>query len=267
MSKILAVMALFIGLALAGYAGKGLLDTQKMNEQGQKAYSQIRESIKKSSSGDLSGFADSGSSNDTGYLTDASGYDVIAVPELFIDFDMLAQINTDAAAWLYSPGTVIDYPVMRADDYSFYLNHLPDKSVNKNGSLFIDYNNSPDFKDFLTVIYGHHMKSGEMFGSLVKYKEQEYFDDHPFMYLYTNGSNYRIDIAYGFVISARDWSDNGFMYEENLPALLSYAQKNTTFFSEMEGGYTQNERIIALSTCSYEYSDARYVIIGILREA
>ena len=75
----------------------------------------------------------------------------------------------------------------------------PDGTYNANGSLFIDYNNAWDFSDQLTVIYGHHMKSGQMFGSLKGYKGQAYFENHPYMYLYTDNGNYRIDLLYGCV--------------------------------------------------------------------
>jgi sortase B len=186
-----------------------------------------------------------------------------SIPPVFIDFEGLKKINSDAAAWLYCPGTVIDYPVMRADDYDWYLHHLPDSSYNANGTLFLDSNCSEDFQVGLSIIYGHHMKSGRMFGSLTGYKKQDYFDEHPYMYLYTEKENYRIDLKYGCVISAGEWRDRAFMYEVNLKALLAYASAKTTFESAAE--YGADDRFLVLSTCSYEFDDARYIVIGILR--
>jgi len=185
------------------------------------------------------------------------------IPDMSIDFAALRAINSDAAAWLYCPDTVIDYPVMKAEDYGYYLHHLPDGTYNANGTLFIDYNCAPDFSDSLTIIYGHNMKSGRMLGSLEKYKKQAYFDEHPIMYLYTAGGNYRIDLMYGCVIGAGEWRERAFMYEVNLDALLAYAAYNTTFTSEAR--YAKGDRVVALSTCSYEFDRARYVVIGILR--
>ena len=103
-------------------------------------------------------------------------------------------------AWLYCPDTVIDYPVMKADDYSYYLKHLPDGTHNANGTLFLDYNCAPDFSDSLSVIYGHKMKSGKMFGSLEGYKKEGYYSEHPYMYLYTKQGKFRINLVYGCVI-------------------------------------------------------------------
>ena len=187
----------------------------------------------------------------------------VPIPHMDIDFDALQAVNQDAVAWLYCPDTVIDYPVMRATEYDYYLRHLPDGTYNINGTLFIDYHNAADFSDSLTIIYGHHMDSGRMFGSLVGYKEQDYYAAHPYMYLYTRQGNYRIDLMYGCVIGAGEWRERSFMFKENLGNLMAFAAGNTTFASDLR--YTEGDRIIAMSTCSYEFDDARYVVVGLLR--
>lgn len=186
------------------------------------------------------------------------------IPDINIDFEALKKINDDSTAWLYCPDTVIDYPVMRADDYDYYLHHLPDGTQNANGTLFIDYNCASDFSDTLSIIYGHNMRSKSMFGSLGGYKKQDYFDKHPYMYLYTQHGNYRIELIYGCVIGSGQWREQAFMYKENIDSLINYAAYNTTFTSSAV--YDKGDRIVAMSTCSYEFDDARYVVIGILRE-
>ena len=95
------------------------------------------------------------------------------VPE--IDFDALKTVNEDVVGWLYLPDTVISYPVVQGDDNSYYLKHLVDGTYNANGCLFMDHKNQRDLKDDNTLIYGHHMESGKMFASLVKYKDQEFY--------------------------------------------------------------------------------------------
>lgn len=185
------------------------------------------------------------------------------IPALDIDFTALKEVSEDSVAWLYCPDTVIDYPVMKADDYSQYLRHLPDGTYNENGSLFLDYNCAPDFSGRLSIIYGHHMNSGKMFAPLVEYKKQEYYNEHPSMYLYTEQGNYRIDIVYGCVIGDGEWRKRAFMFDVNLDSLLNYAASETTFTSDVS--YTENDKFIVLSTCSYEFDDARYIVIGALR--
>jgi len=103
-----------------------------------------------------------------------------------------------------------------------------------------------------------------MFGSLLEYKEQKYYEENPFMYLYTEQGNYRIDLIYGCIISAAQWKEGAYIYAENLDSLVNYAASNTTFESNVL--YKEKDKIIVLSTCSYEYNDARYLVVGILKE-
>ena len=187
----------------------------------------------------------------------------VEIPYMAINFDALQAINADAAAWVYCPGTVIDYPIVWGSDYVYYLSHLPDGTPNANGTLFIDYNCTADFSDSLTIIYGHQMKSGRMFKSIGGYKKQAYYEEHPYMYLYTAQGNYRIDIMYGCVIAVEEWVERAFVFEENLSSLLAYGAQNTTFLSTVQ--YNQGDKVIVLSTCSFEYSGARYIVIGVLQ--
>jgi sortase B len=240
-----AVWLLLIGsICVIVFSGYKLKESLQIYAEGDQSYENLKEQVR---------HQESSSSSD----------DAEDIPPVFIDFEALKKINSDAAAWLYSPDTIIDYPVMRAHDYDWYLHHLPDGTYNANGTLFLDYNCPEDFSGGLSIIYGHHMKSGGMFGSLTEYKEQDYFEEHPYLYLYTEQRSYRIDLKYGCVISAGEWRDRAFMYEVNRKALLSYASSKTTFESSAE--YTDRDRLLVLSTCSYEFDDARYVVIGILR--
>lgn len=188
----------------------------------------------------------------------------LGIPPLGINFAQLTQINTDTAGWLYCPDTAVDYPVMQANDYEWYLRHLPDGTYNLSGSLFLDYHCAQDFSGQLSIIYGHNMKNGKMFSALTGYKEQEYFDRHPYLYLYTQQGDYRIDLIYGCLVGAGEWGKQNFMLEDSLPLLLDYAADSTTFESGVEYNI-DSDRFIALSTCSYEFSDARYVVIGVLK--
>jgi len=250
--KFIALLSLLVGIGLMAYSGNQVMKAGQVYREGAENYSALRGSVKVSAA-----------PGSPGQITQADAGTKVYIPESDIDFVALKALNKDAAAWLYCPDTEIDYPVMRADDYSYYLSHLPDGSYNPNGALFIDFNNAPDFSEPLTVIYGHHMKSGQMFGSIVGYKEQGYYDKHPYMYLYTEKGNYRIDLIYGCVIGAGQWRDRAFMYKDNLSSLMAYAEYNTTFKSGAE--YKNGDRIIALSTCSYEFDNARYVVLGVLR--
>ena len=260
MKKIAAVMVLLLGIGMMVYAGGQLSETQKIYQEGNAAYEDLVGRVRVSAVAEIKAQGPQGSPSEAMPAPNAQLY----IPQLDIDFAALRAINGEAAAWLYNPGTTIDYPVMKTDNYSYYLDHLPDGTANANGSLFIDYNNAADFSDPLTVIYGHHMKSGKMFGSLKGYKDQSYYEKHPYMYLYTEEASYRIELIYGCIIGAKQWRDRAFMFAVNLDSLLAYAAHNTTFKSG--AAYTEGDRVVVLATCSYEFDDARYVVLGVLRE-
>jgi len=281
-NKLIAFLILLLAVTVMVYAGGQLSETNKSYRESSAAYEDIKDRVRinqtaglridpqpniLSELSELSKTAQPSMDMEDPPETTAEVY----IPKLEIDFETLKSFSKDAAAWLYSPDTAIDYPVMKASDYSYYLNRLPDGTKNASGSLFIDYNCASDFSGQLTVIYGHHMKSGSMFGSLKKYKEQAYYEKHPFMYLYTEQGNYRIDLLYGCVIGAGQWINRGFIYAENIEELLAYAEKNTTFkknnTERVRSLYTEKDRLIVLSTCSYEFDGARYVVIGTLNKA
>jgi sortase B len=249
----IAACMLTVFLGFGSYAAYQLYISYDAYAQGDRAYEQIVGQVI--------------SDNDSPEVAKVSENDQAAqseqfdVPNLTVDFSALKTINADSIGWLYCPNTVIDYPIMAADDYTYYLSHLPDGTYNINGSLFLDYGCEPDFSDQVSVIYGHSMKSGKMFGTLMRYKNQSYFDEHPYMYLYTETQNYRVALVYGAVVSASQWSKEG--YAQDADGLLKYAKAHTTFSSTEE--CSENQRLLVLSTCSYEYSGARYFVIGVLQ--
>ena len=255
----IAILVLLAAICVMGYTGPQLIEAEQAWRDGNEAYNAFSEQVKQ---GPTEGSPAQAPQADMGT---ANAYGAQAnMPAIKINYKALNKISRNATAWLYCPDTVIDYPVMKADDYDYYLRHLPDGAPNANGALFIDYNCAPDFSDPLTIIYGHHMRSGSMFGSLKGYKEQNYYYKHPCMYLYTPQGDYRIELLYGCVIGAGQWRERAFMYSENLGELLAYAEHNTTFKSGT--AYAEGDRVVAMSTCSYEFDDARYVVIGILTD-
>jgi sortase B len=243
-------------------SGAKLHDTHQIYQIGDESYKSLVDQVRPAG---LPVFRDPQTvAKDSGGLGTEPGKKAnVEIPVSTIDFDTLRSINPDAVAWLYCPDTVIDYPIVRATDYNHYLHRLPDGTFNANGTLFTDYN-WKGFSDQFLIVYGHNMKSGLMFGSLSNYKRQDYFNAHPYLYLYTEeGGNYRVDLMYGCIIGAGQWRDRAFMFDVNLDSFLAYAAHNTTFISETQ--YAQGDKVIVLSTCSYEFDNARYVVVGILR--
>lgn len=197
------------------------------------------------------------------YNKGSNTYDTIvsvAKKDREIDFDKLKSMNEDVVGWIYSKDTVIDYPVVQGSDNDYYLSHLFDKTTNSSGAVFLDYNKKPDFTSSNSILYAHNMKNGSMFASLMGYKDQAYYDSHKTMELYTPNQDYEIEVVYGFVIDAYKWDDNGFALDENLDNLLLHAKSNSTFNSGKS--INKQDKVITLSTCSYEMEEGRYVLIG-----
>lgn len=100
-----------------------------------------------------------------------------------VDFAALQEINPDVVAWIRIPG-VLEYPVVRGGDNSYYLNHTVQKTYNIAGSIFLDYRNERDFSDSKNIIYGHNMKDGSMFHVLRNYQDIDFFQKHTDMEVY-----------------------------------------------------------------------------------
>lgn len=181
-----------------------------------------------------------------------------------VDFDGLQKINGDAVAWLYCPDTPINYVVAHGSDNDYYLRRQLDGSYANCGTLFMDYRNSGDFSDWNTVIYGHHMKNGTMFASLVEYQNQAYYDAHPVIYLYVPGHRYELQVVGGFVTSTGDLIYYIPAIQSERDRILAKALQKSTFVSN--AAVSDDDKLVTLSTCTYEYDNARYVLICKLEE-
>lgn len=181
-----------------------------------------------------------------------------------VNFEVLKTENKDIVAWLYSEGTPINYPVAQAKNNDYYLRRLLDGTYNQAGTIFMDYKNSSDFEDYNTIIYGHNMKNDTMFGTLINYKNQEYFNEHKEMYLFTENKNFKIELFAGYITSSESDIYNLPKNSSTNENLVKTAMKKSTFKSEIE--VSKEDRIITLSTCSYDFENARYVLLGRLKE-
>lgn len=181
------------------------------------------------------------------------------------DFQALNEWNPDVAGWIYGPGTVIDYPIVQSGDNTYYLEHTADRKANRNGAVFMDYRNQRDFSDDLTVVYGHHIRGGRMFSSLSGYKEQEYYEEHPKIYVYTPDKTYCAWLWAGCIMDGVSGSfPLHFDSHETWEEWVEEQKEASTFASPVTP--EEGELMAAFCTCTYEYYDARYVVYGVLRE-
>lgn len=173
-----------------------------------------------------------------------------------VDFDTLIARYPDVVGYIYGPDTKIQYPIAYdSSSNDYYLNRDLDGNLNVNGSIFIEYLCDPNFGNQNTLIYGHHMKSGLMFAGLCKYKDPSYYASHPYFYIYTPTQDYKVNLFAGFVC-AHD--DEVFALSLTQSQLEGMAAKST--FKSNIG--TPTGKVVSLCTCSYEFNNARYVVVG-----
>ena len=177
-----------------------------------------------------------------------------------VDFDSLLKENSDIIGWIYCQDTLINYPVVQSGDNSTYLRRDLNGNYLVSGTIFTDYRNGSVGEDRNLILYGHNMKGKTMFGLLVNYKEQSYYDEHPVLYYLTPSGDYKIELYAGVVVSRDSLIYNPNPNEAEFQEFLNYAKENSTF----QSGVTieDDDLFITLSTCSYEYNNARYIVIG-----
>lgn len=179
-----------------------------------------------------------------------------------VDFDKLRKINEDICGWLYSEGTPINYPVARAANNNYYLHRTLEGEYAYAGTLFLDYRNSGDFTDVNSIIYGHNMKNDTMFGTLLEYRENEYFSKHSELYLLTPLRNYKIKLIAGaYVLNTSEIYN---LSMEDAEEIICNLLDNSTFKSGYN--YSKEDRFITLSTCINENSNTRYILIGTIND-
>ncbi len=247
---------LFLGLTLsclagAVFCGWNIYQEMKPRVLAEQVYDQIRKRAFRESAAVMDGDKD---------ITAVNTY-----TRKRPDFETLLQWNPDIAGWLWSPETDIDYPVVQGADNDYYLNHTADGVTSIIGSIFMESQNQKEFQDDVTVLYGHHIRGGRMFSSLSGYKTQSYYEEHPVLYLYTPEKDYRVELFAGEILDGQNGTFP--LMFERIDAREKWLKKllvSSTFKSTVT--VEEHERILALCTCSYEYSNARYVVYGVLRD-
>lgn len=182
-----------------------------------------------------------------------------------VDFSELQRYYPDVNGWLYCDGTNINYPLVQTDNNQYYMYRLPSGEESAGGSLFVDCTNAWDFSDSNTVIYGHDMKNGTMFGYLHNFDQQSYYENHPIFYLLTPSRNYRMDIFCTAVVPSDSWIYQKQMDEDQLDKWIQKAEQ-TSLIQPLSAAHREAEHFLTLSTCSYEYGNARFVVIGSLTQ-
>lgn len=183
-------------------------------------------------------------------------------------FENMWKTNRDVVAWIESPGTVIDYPVLHGEGNDTYLYTTWKGTWNIAGSIFLNYRCPGDLSNYNTIIYGHNMKNGTMFHSLKDYASQSYYEEHPYIWYSTPDANYVLYALAGYVVEAGGRPYQDLQSAEEVRQFLAESRSLSDFTANyvvdgLDADYiaeTANHCVV-LSTCTYEYNDARYVVV------
>lgn len=164
------------------------------------------------------------------------------------------DLGDDCVAWLKMDGTTIDYPIMfDAKSNNTFLNKGPTGKYNLAGSIFLDHRNDPDFSDNYSLLYGHHMANGYMFGALDAYEDPDYMFQHQTGTLtLRNGTVYDLFV---FAFSAIDATTEEVFTPSEMHDINNFISENTIY-----NGDHNDTPTLALSTCRTPGETMRTVV-------
>ena len=192
----------------------------------------------------------------------------VVLPDILDEYKTLHAKNQKMIGWLKIKGTNIDYPVMQTSDNEYYLNHNFNQEKDNNGSLFLDCDCVVYPKSTNMIIYGHHMKSGNMFGNLQKYAKESYYKDHStisFDTIYEKGT---YEVMYVFYSKVYDNDDLVFKYyqftEANSENEFNYYMEEMKKLSLYDTGVEAKfgDTLLTLSTCDHSQTDGRFAVVA-----
>lgn len=186
-----------------------------------------------------------------------------------IDFQTVVKTNNEAVGWiLFQEPAEINYPIVQGTDNQEYLERTLDADGHKYGTIFMDYENSPGFTDRNTIIYGHHMANGSMFGQLPKYQDSGFWQRYPYFYIFTPDGT-ELGRQWTYKIFAVERASDGsasfqmqFQNDKDFMSYITYIKQNSLYQTDTD--VEENGRIVTLSTCSGGVASERFLVHGVL---
>lgn len=181
-----------------------------------------------------------------------------------MDFVALREQNTDVLGWIVIPNTKVSYPLVQGEDNDYYLNHTWRKTRSVVGAIFVEQQSSADLTDFNTIIYGHRMNNRSMFGRLLDYKKQSYWQDHPRFYITDDSGThtYEIFAAYEPAVGSTPYCIR-FSNDTEKQTFINYGLEHSVIETGVVPEVT--DRIVTLSACTGNGHATRWVVQGVER--
>lgn len=193
----------------------------------------------------------------------ASGTPGVTDPEPAVFNSAITRLKADhpnAVGWISVPGTQVDYPFVQGKDNDYFLHRDVDGNDLYAGIPFLDYRCAGDLSGVNTVFYAHNMRNGSMFGELDNFRYKPFFDENRDIYIFLEDRTVHAEIVACLVV---DPNEKEYLYDlqpkaDHLPKLLADARCAKRIAPSPE------QRFITLSTCGFEFDDARILIVGVI---
>lgn len=187
---------------------------------------------------------------------------------LDIDYDALTKINGDFVGWIYYAPLELSYPIVRGIDNDYYTHYTFENEKNSSGAIFMDFLNKPDFTHFNTIIYGHNMRNGTMFGSLKKLlNDPSIIEEDPYIYIFTKDKVLMYEICAAYITTDSSHTYDLTQTAEEQENYVKYIRDVADYYWDdpmLEESLTEDTRLITLSTCHGLHTNNRTVIHGVL---
>lgn len=185
-------------------------------------------------------------------------------------FEELLAVNPDVCAWVTLDNTQIDYPVLQGEDNLSYINTDVYGDFALSGSIFLDSRNEKDFSDTFSLLYGHHMEQDLMFGDLDLYADETFFNENFSGTLMLPDRSYQLTVFAYLLTDAgnKNIFEPGQWKNDTVSELFSYLTENSLYLRQetlTKLEQEENPQILAFSTCSSDYTDARTVVLASMK--
>lgn len=266
----ISTLVLIIAVGVLVYAGYKLVRIYMDYKVGTDEYAAIEDQIVRSDAAQESteGFeADVMDENNTmgdnwgdTVLDEKTSGKVFEKMENPIDFASLEAINSDVIGWIEMEAIDISYPVVQGTDNNYYLHRTIQKTDNFAGTIFMDFQNHKNFGDRNSILYGHNMKNGSMFGMLKKYREQETYDKSPYFWIYTKDFIYKYEIYSCAEVDqySQDYQIT-FQDRASFEEFLNRTKNQSAIETGIDVEY--GDTVITLSTCTGN-DTTRFIVQG-----
>ena len=198
------------------------------------------------------------------HLTD----ETIETPDILPEYALVHQKNQRLIGWVKIDDMVVDYPVMQTVNNEYYLDHNFNQEEDRNGCIFMDYQCDVVRGCDNIILYGHHMKSGKMFGTLNKYSKKSYYEEHPVVQFDTIYEKGTYQVMYVFRSKVYSEEDVTFKYYQFINAAsekeFNSAMNEMAALSLYDTGVTAvyGDKLLTLSTCDYQEKKGRFVVVA-----